>query len=203
MLLIIIIGLFILLRKPKIYYTDDSSDWIERKGLGIKEINVDKVTKGTGYAGEDQLYLTINGSETVFPYEGFYKGEYFEQQKIKDGKLRMKISSTFKPNDGVIEAYVVERVINDTFEIFIFVDEDWKKEIPVTNIVWGKDYSRTKPFTFNEISSGIYMDQIDDDPERFAFNYKQSNTGIVVGNVNQQKVQNGIVDEFTTVIIFQ
>jgi len=203
-IILIISGIFYFLRRPEeIVYTDEPETWVETTGIGIKQINVDKITRGTGYDGDDQLYLTINGTRTAFPYEGYYKGEYFEIKEIQqDGLIKMEVDSTFDIDDGIIEGYIVERYLNDTFEIFIFLDEDWKKEIPITNIIWGKDYSKTKQFIFNEVERGVYMDKIIDDARRFDYNYLQSNTGIIVGDATQEQVLKGVT-EGVTVIIFQ
>ena len=203
-LLLVIISTVYLFTRPEeeIYYSEDPITWIQDESGGVKQINVDSITKGDGWDADDQLFLTINGSETIFPYEGYYKGKYFDREYIEYGEVKMRVASDFKPNDGIIEGYVVERYYNDTFDIFIFLDEDWKNLVYPTNIVWGKDYSKTKPFIFNEVSDGVYMDRIIDDAERFEFNYLQSNTGIIVGDVTQEKVLNGITDD-VTIIIFQ
>jgi len=204
-LFLVIISTVYLFTKPEeeIYYSEDPITWIQDKTGGVKQINVDSITKGDGWDADDQLFLIINGSETVFPYEGYYKGKYFDREHTENGEVKMRVASDFKPNDGIIEGYIVERFINNTFEVFLFVDEDWKKQLPVTNIIWGADYSKSKQFIFNEVLGNIYMDKIIDDPSRFDWNYRQSNTGIILGNVNQFEVQNGIVDETTTAIIFQ
>jgi hypothetical protein len=198
---ILFIFLFVYLKPEEEYFSDDPATWIEKDGK-VQQINVDKVTRGTGHDGDDQLYLTIDGYETIFPYEGFYKGEYFEGQKAQNGILKIRIGSGFKPDDGVMEGYIIERKLNNSFEVFIFLDEDWRKQMPSTNIVWGSDYSKIKQFIFNKIAEGVYMDKMIDEPSRFEFNYRQSNTGIIVGNADLTDVQNGVT-EGKTVIIFQ
>lgn len=203
LILLIIAGIFFFRGKGEAVYSDNPETWFEGKGSGRQYINVDKVTKGTGWDEEDQIYAIFDGVKTVFPYEGFYQGEYFEKQMIENNRdIKMKISSTLDNNDGIIEGYIVERKVNESLEVFIFLDQDWKNLIPQTNIIWGEGYSKTKPFIFNEVSDGVYMDRIIDDSERFDFNYLQSNTGIIVGDVTQEKVLNGITAGVTA-IIFQ
>ena len=115
----------------------------------------------------------------------------------------MRVSPEMKPNDGVIEGYLVERFLNDTYEVFIFLDEDWKQKVPNTNVVWGKDYVFARPFDFsNEISQGIYMDEILDDPRRFGLNHRVSYSAIVVGDITQEEAKQGDVDDITA-IVFQ
>jgi hypothetical protein len=144
-LLLVVISTVYLFTRPEeeIYYSEDPVTWIQDRSGGVKQINVDSITKGDGWDADDQLFLTINGSETVFPYEGYYKGQYFDREHIKNGEVKMRMASDFKPNDGIIEGYIVERYYNDTFDIFIFLDEDWKNLMPQTNIIWGTDYSKT------------------------------------------------------------
>ena len=203
-LILVVISTVYLFKRPEeeIYYSEDPATWIQEKSGGVKKVNVDSITKGDGWDADDQLFLIINGSETVFPYEGYYKGQYFDREHIENREVKMRVASDFKPNDGIIEGYIVERKVNESLEVFIFLDEDWKNLVYPTNIIWGEGYSKTKPFIFNEVSDGVYMDRIIDDSERFEFNYLQSNTGIIVGDVTQEKVLNGITSGVTA-IIFQ
>ncbi|MCK4797691.1 MAG: hypothetical protein KAT05_09930, partial [Spirochaetes bacterium] len=40
---------------------------------------------------------------------------------------------------GVIEGYMVETFENGTPYVYIYLDEDWKKQVGDTNIILGKD----------------------------------------------------------------
>ena len=72
------------------------------------------------------------------------------------------------------------------FVFYIFVDEDWKNKLLVTNILWGtnlKDKSTLKlrPFDFSTKYKGIYIDKITDNVDWFKTN---SNGGIFVGEID-------------------
>ncbi|MBW3004425.1 hypothetical protein KY310_01165 [Candidatus Woesearchaeota archaeon] len=201
-LVIIILFAYFMFKPAAEYYTDEPSDWVETVGVAEKEINVDKVSKGQAFDNERNLYFYINGTKTSFEYEGYYKGNYFSKEYAENGAVLMRVNPEMKPNDGIIEGVLVERFINNTYQVFIFVDEDWKNNIPYTNIVWGEDYVFEVPFEFKEISSGIYLTQIDDDPRRFGLNHRVSFSGIIVGDITQQQVKDGITEGITA-IVFQ
>jgi len=201
---LILIGIIVyaILKPPKIYFSEDPKTWVEKKDITTKTVNVEKVTQGQAYDHVSDLYLSINGTTTAFLYEGFYDGEYFKKEYFKDGKAVMRVGPDMEPNDGVIEGIVTERVNNGKYEVHIFLDEDWKKQIPDTNIIWGRFNDRVKPFEFNEVSSGIYMDQIEDDPARFDYNHMQSYSAIIVGRITPEQVKTGDTTG-ATVIMFQ
>jgi hypothetical protein len=186
----------------KVYYSDEPKKWIEKVDAVTNEINVAQVSKGQAYAGDMNLRFWLNGTETAFDYEGYYKGNYFTKNYVENGDVLMHVGAGMKPNDGVIDGLVVERVINDTYQVFIFLDNDWKNKMGYANIIWGSDYGKVRPFVFNEISPGIFMDQIEDDPERFALNGRVSYSGIIVGGITQEDVKKGVT-KGKTLIIFQ
>jgi hypothetical protein len=203
-LLIVIVSVFYL-SKPKEgpYYSDKPSEWIVAVDVSTKEIDVNQVSKGQALDNNRDMYFYINGTTTSFEYEGYYKGKYFTRHFPGEEPFLIRINPEMKPADGVMEGYLVERFINDTYQVFIFLDNDWKQEIPDTNIVWGKDYVFARPFDFsNEISPGLYMDEILDDPRRFGWNHRVSYSAILVGDITQEEAKQGYVEDITA-IVFQ
>jgi len=202
-LLIVIVGVFYLMKPKGQYYTDDPVDWVEPVDVTTKEINVDKASKGQAFDNDRNIYFYINGTTTSFGYEGYYKGNYFTRHYPREAPFLIRVNPEITPNDGVIEGYLVERFINDTYQVFVFLDNDWKQEIPDTNIVWGKDYVFARSFDFsNQISPGIYMDEILDDPRRFGLNHRVSYSAILVGDITQEEAKQGYVEDITA-IVFQ
>ncbi|MBW3001717.1 hypothetical protein KY338_00985 [Candidatus Woesearchaeota archaeon] len=202
LIIIFIIYLYLATRPIEVYYPDDPAEWVEKLDSETSEINIDYVSKGQAINNERNLYFFVNGSETSMTYEGLYKGNYFTKYYSENGAVLMRVGPEMKPGDGVLDGLLVERVINDTFQVFIFLDDDWKNAVPYTNIVWGKDYSLARPFVFTEISPGIYMDQIEDDPERFGYNYGAAYSGISVTSATHQQVKDGVTEGITE-IMFQ
>jgi hypothetical protein len=182
-LVILVVVLFNVF-EPKVdyVYSDDPTTWIEDKAGGIKEINVDKVTKGEGYVDFNGVQINTEEIGTVFGLDGWYNGIYFNEFYVDiEGNIKMKISHDMKPDDGVIEGFIIERLANSIPTIFIFLDEDWKNKIDNTYIYWGRNYQNEKQFDFVEISSGIYMDYVEDDINRFENNYNLHYGGVYVG----------------------
>ena len=173
-------------------YSDNPKTWIEDKTLGVKEINVDKVTKGKGYVNYLGEQYKDGSIETVFSFDGIYKGEIFDNEYIdKSGKMLIKITNKLDPGDGIIDAQIIERIDNGIPTVFIFVDEDWKNSIGAnTNIIWGKNYQNIEKFIFDEISEGVYMHKILDDLSRFDNNFKESSGGVLVGDITLDNVEN-------------
>ena len=205
-LIIVLVGLAIivttiLVSRPAVVYSDDPKDWVSRD-WGKREISVDQVTKGHGFDAEEELYLEVDGTSTSFLYEGYFDEEYFKKEYMQNGRVVLRISPDMNPNDGIMEIFIAERIIDGGYKVYVFVDEDWKDRMPVTNIISGDDeaYTKSKRFIFKEISSGVYMDQIDDDPSRFMYSHRLSLTGIVVGNITLAQVQQGAADGVVAVI---
>ncbi|MEK6808949.1 MAG: hypothetical protein AABY14_04640, partial [Nanoarchaeota archaeon] len=152
-------------------------------------------TKGSSYI--DDLGLQYNDKEisTAFTYNGFYNGEYFDREFINgDGKILMRISKDMKPNDGVIDGFIIEKILDKKPFVYVFVDEDWKKSLGRTYIWYGKNYEHKKIFSFKEISEGIYMDSFEDDSERFLEQYTIHFGGIIVGDISEEKIKNKDTD---------
>ncbi len=200
-LLIIVSSAYFLISNKKDVYSDNPKTWIEDKPT-FKEINVDKVTKGKAYVNYLGEQYRDGIIETVFTYDGIYKGKIFDNQYTdENGNLLIKISNELNPGDGVLDGYIIERIEDNNPVAFIFLDEDWKNIIGAkTNIIWGKDYERTVKFNFDEIDDGVYMHEILDDPDRFDNNFKESVGGIVVGDITKLNIEN---NELLDVIIIR
>ena len=190
--IIIIIGvLAIFLIRPtksiQPYYSDDPKTWIEDTKEGIKIINVDKVTKGTGYVNFNGLQYDNGVIKTVFSSEGWYKGQYFKTQiQDENNKVLMRISEKMNISDGVIEGFIIEKIEDNKPKLYVFVDNDWKNKISNTKIYWGKRYEHEKIFDFsNRISNGIYLNVVEDDNERFSQDYTLHEGGIWVGDIKE------------------
>lgn len=188
---LILISTFIVLNIPEeetYEYSDDPKTWVETKPDGVREVSVDKVTGGESYTDfNGQQYVTSNIG-TVFSYEGWYKGEQFRREYIDNKGLKiMRIDPNMKPRDGVIEGFIVERIEDDKVYVYIFLDEDWKNKVQNTRIYWGVTYQMDKDFDFSfSISPGIYMNKIEDDPNRFENNYNIHEGGIWVGDLKEK-----------------
>ncbi|MBW2979884.1 hypothetical protein KY360_00525 [Candidatus Woesearchaeota archaeon] len=190
--------------RPKVLpYSDDPKTWVSKEKEAMV-ISVDDVTKGQGFDAGDDFYLDIDGTTTSFLYEGYCYGKYFKKECVQNGRVILRISSEMDPNDGIMDIYIAERVIDEEYKVYIFVDEDWKAKMPATNIISGNDksYTKSKRFIFRKVGEGIYMDEINDDPSRFMYSHRLSLTGIIVGDITLQQVQNGIT-EGVIAVIFQ
>lgn len=180
----------LVIKKPRIeYYNDDPKTWVDDKPGNIKEISVDKVTKGESYvdAGGDQQYITAEIG-TVFDLDGWYKGEYFKDYYEDENRnILIKIGQDVIPGDGIMEGFIIEKFENKEPFAYIFLDEDWKNKLPLTKIYWGKSFQNQKEFSFTEVSEGVYMDKIKDDPARFEGHYSLHHGGIMVGVLGEEK----------------
>ena len=153
-------------------------------------IPVENVTDNKGYTDNTGDIQYMQGSTwTSFHLAGIYKGErfskaYYVRNENGEFEVLMAIGSDLNPNDGVIQGYIVENFENNTPYAYIYLDEDWRKKIGDTNIIWGKDFDRIKAFEWTKVGDGVYMNRIEDDMARFAagdINTRES--GIFVGDV--------------------
>lgn len=183
----VILAVTHLSEKPAVQqqYSDNPADWVKQ---GI--IDVEQATKGTSYINEIGQQYSDSETRTVFETEGYYKGNYFNTEYIDEsnGKTKMRITTAMKPNDGIVDGFMTERKDKKIgkWVVDIFVDEDWKKQVGQTNIYWGKFYMQNKQFVFNEISPGIYHDQIIDDSNRLLENARMRMFGIIVGDATKE-----------------
>ena len=157
-LIIILVSMFLLQpEKETPYYSDNPSDWISSKAAGVKEISIDKATKGEGYIDDNGQQYDAIDIGTVFTYEGWYKGVRFRRElSDEDGNMIMRINQEMNPRDGVIEGFIIERIEEGKIYAYIFLDDDWKESVENTIIYWGKHYQLDKDFDFLPIRDNIY-----------------------------------------------
>lgn len=181
--IVALIIIYALIQPKKIKYSKNPKDWIEKKG-NIKEINVEKATEGKGYFNVNNQQYKFLSVNTVFGYDGIYKGVIFKNKHFNEqGKVVIEITQDLVPNDNILQGIIVEKFEAGKPVVYIFLDEDWKKRFPKINIAWGKTYQNFKQFDFNEISEGIYVERIEDDHKRFNEDFSMSQGGIIVGNL--------------------
>ncbi len=207
----VIIGIIILLAiagavyfiflPSKPMYSDIPEDWAEKTAEGIS-IDIEQATKGQSFDNGGNEYFLVNGTRTSFKYEGFYSGSYFEGEYAENGAVKMRVGTTLNPNDGIVEGFAAERVTNGVYEVLVFVDEDWRRQMPGTNIIWGAKYQLAKPYSFMPVRDGVYLDVIQDDPDRFGDNHRTSYAGIIVGAISPDDVKEGR-SEGKTLLVFQ
>jgi len=176
---VVLVLALVLIAKPREDYSDNPQDWVEETIEGTKDINEVEITKGSGQVDEIGLIIKKDGINALFNYDGLFDGEYFFGEYI-------------------IEGTIIERIEdNGDVSAFIFVDEDWKERIGPTNIIWGYNWDFVKEFEFNEISTGVYMDEIIDDKYRFEDNFTVYHGGIMVGDITMLDVENQNTDNVT------
>ncbi len=186
-LLIIVFG-FIYIMVPskekveaQIEYSEYAPDWVE----DIEEepdvldstvqINVVEATEGRGdFIGDHQRYMDIDGRVISLSQTGIYNGEIFGNTYYDEkGNARMRIWNEMNPNDGVIEGFALFKEEENDFVIYLFVDEDWKKQSQGNiNIVWGVNASdsstmKQQGFDFSQEKEGVYMMKISQDVSWF------------------------------------
>jgi hypothetical protein len=149
----------------------------------VVAINVENATEGIGSV--DLAYdieYVYKGQQTEFTITGFYNSVIFKgDYAIKDV---MRITPIIRPNDGVIDGYIVVKIENESLIGDIFIDEDWRKNVQgTTNIIWGSDWQNIRPFGWQQISKGVYKDTvIDTNISRFDEDIRRANANIAVTN---------------------
>ena len=91
------------------------------------------------------------GQNLAFIHACMYKGNSFSKtyyNVLVDAtyNVTMGITSQMNPKNGVIEGYMVEHFENETPSVYIYLDEDWRKKVKFTNIIWGKDLQFIKNY---------------------------------------------------------
>jgi len=204
---VVIIGVIAIILLIIVYFIANPpaakpEEWIETKPDGVQEINVSKVTRGAGFTNAEGLQYDDGEILTAFGYDGMYNGAYFPSQTYFDalGEPKLRITTDLDPNNGIPEGWIAEYIEGKDVIAYIFVDEDWKNQIGNTNIIWGTELQFIKKFMYNPLSTGVYMDSIIDDPERFNKDYTERDGGIVVGNADSE---NAMYDNWDGTIIIR
>ena len=173
---------------PEMRYSENPKNWIESSG-NVLSVDVDEVTEGAGYVDSIGLQYNDKKISTAFRQSGFYKGRYFDEVYYnEDGKMLMRINKDMTPYDGVIEGFIIEKIKNGKPIVYVFVDEDWKKNIGRTYIRYGRNFEKKKILVFNEVTKGIYTDSFEDDISRFMDDYSIHFGGVIVGDISDEKI---------------
>lgn len=190
-------------------YPDEPKDWVVENIDNNEKIEIDvaAITKGYSYIdGRKQIYdIPFTDKQTLFELNGYYQGEYFEKEYVKDNIVLMRIEKEMNPNNNIIEGFIVQRINDaDTNNIsaFIFLDHDWKENVPNTKVFWGSSYQYYTDYQFNEIKPGIYLFEIYDDPNRHFQEFDISAGGIAVGNLEEENIINNDIEGKTFIRLY-
>ena len=169
-------------------------------------IPIERLTDDKAYTDptEDVQYRE-DGIETSFPLMGIYKGVRFSKAHYKwheDGTydLLMEIGHEMDPKDGVIEGYMVETFENEMPYVYIYLDEDWRKKVGDTNIIWGLNLDKIQKYKWSKLGDGIYMNKIMDDINRFNMpNINSRESGVFVGDFTLANIKTDVNDDWTAI----
>lgn len=185
-LLIVIIGnVFYFYYSSTEHYSDNPSKWINQVN-DTMSLDLNEASEGNSYldGNSEQQYGAIG---TMFSSEGWYKGNYFNNEYVSNGKTLMKITNDLVPNNGVIEGFLFEKLEGEDLFAYIFVDSDWKNNLPDTKVFFGSDYQYNTTFDFsNELKPGVFMMKIKDDKERFISGYSIHKGGFYIGELGEE-----------------
>ena len=170
------------------------------------QVPVETVTDNKGYTDNTGDIQYMEGTQwTSFALSGIYKGETFSKAyyiKKANGGYDVPISIGFDmdPTNGVIEGYMVETFITGTPYVYIYLDEDWRKKVGDTNIIWGKDLQYMQEFKWSKVGNGIYMNKIEDDITRFdEIDINSRESGIYVGDFTLEDTKTGVNGDWTAI----
>jgi hypothetical protein len=196
-----------------LYFTEEPESWIEKDRSsrlpGDMAINIHKATKTLSFFEDNRQEYYYYGNRLSFFSHGYYKGSSFTIAYVEPSALEMmgdwlleeqldwvekntlvKISPNLNPENGVIEGFILAKAKGEEFEFFIYVDEDWKRKLEYTNIVWGNDFEdltkvNIRSFDFSNSIDGIYVDSIIFDADWIK---TRSPGGVFVGELTLDKI---------------
>ncbi len=207
------------------YFTLEPESWIEQNEQQPNdpqvEINLFKATRAKSIFADNlqQDYFLDDGSIQSFTYRGGYQGipfrtayvdeEFYnlswpdsaaETEQLAKQYLRMRIAPQMNPEDGIINGFILAKKTKNDFVFYIFVDEDWKKKLEYTNLLWGDDFTdpstlQLRPFNFKKTEKGIYIDKLATNIGWYKKN--PSAGGIVVGEIDQKLLRDIINQQET------
>ncbi len=161
-------------------------------------IDVETETDGRAVPqGTDAIDYSDGKCLTQFTLIGLYNGTVFFDQKVDDRyKVVMQFSYNPNPYDGVIEGSFIPEIVDDKFVVSVYVDDDFRRNFPDANIIFGPYYENIQKFDYSkEIRKGIYMNRItDSNLERFYTGYEGPDANVYVGNANLENARNRELD---------
>ncbi|MBI5354975.1 MAG: hypothetical protein HZB68_00785 [Candidatus Aenigmarchaeota archaeon] len=141
------------------------------------------------------------GFDATLFTSGIYKGNRTGAVYASSGKRVLEISQYIKPSDGVINGYISFSVRDGFIVAKAFIDDDWKKLLGNATIVWGGRWEHSKPFEFNEVYPGVYVDTVyDNDTSRFLPNRMVSDGNFAVTDASPDEFRKGAMDGKTAII---
>lgn len=161
-------------------YSNYPPDWVEplteTHDNKNTKINVAEATEGFGdFIVDQERYVDVDNKIISLFYGGSYNGEVFNNiyYDLNDN-IKMRIWDNMNPNDGIIEGFGLFKKENDNFVLYLFVDDDWKKQSNGNiNIIWGNNITdkgnlNSKKFDFSNEKDGVYIDKITQEVSWFA-----------------------------------
>jgi hypothetical protein len=154
-----------------------------------------------------QRYVDFDGSIKAIYYEGSYKGEYFKAAyEDSEGNIKMATGTKIDPYDGILESFALLKKEDEKFVLYLFVDEDWKKESNGNmNIIWGNDLKRNdlmryKKFDFSKEQNGVYFDKVSDNLD-FLTEQTTVTGGLFLGELSFEDFKNDNFENKTFVVV--
>lgn len=183
--ILILLGFLLLFNAGQFFASDtyvNELRFIERDG----SINVDHASGGTAsFREEDGLQYDDGRVKTVFSHYAYYEGQAFSGRYVREGRTIMRYGPDMVPGDGVIDIFIVEKIVSGIPVVHVFLDGDWRREVGSTNIYYGPRFEHQLTFDYTTQASGIYVMTFEDDPERFSQDYRLHEGGIIVGDMTE------------------
>jgi hypothetical protein len=209
--------------KEKKFFTPEPESWAEENTLTENKedvrISLMKATEGKSTFSGNKLQYFEKGEESAFFFHGAYQGTSFDttylnpefyklntsrmtseeiKKEMEKNKI-MEITQYLNPEDGIIQIFVVAKKDSRGFVFYIYADEDWKQKLEFTNIIYGNSFRDAaglieRPFNFQEISPGLYMDKIED--YNGWYDQDPVTGGLAIGKVNAKDLQGYVNSTF-------
>ncbi len=180
--------------QPQIVLSDNPSDWVKEEGK-VKKIDFFQATKAQGEYNVANEQIDTGVVRAAFSYWGIYAGDIFKKEHKENGVVVMELTPDLNPGDGIPQGIVVERIDGQKVVAQIFLDGDWKKKYPGSNIVWGREFEKEKQFEWNLVKEGVYLTTINDDNNRFSEDFRVAFGGLLVGSVTSKQLRENNLKE--------
>jgi hypothetical protein len=194
------------------HYSEYPGDWIEPENESIEDgainINVAEATEEQSeYVLSHQRYVDFDGSIKAIYYEGSYKGEYFKSAyEDSEGNVKIATGTKIDPYDGILESFALLKKEDGKFVLYLFIDEDWKKESNSDiNIIWGNDLRNneimnSRKYDFSKEQNGVYFDKVTDNLE-FLTEQTTVTGGLFLGELSFEDFKNDKFENQTFIVV--
>lgn len=151
--------------------------------------------------GKTSFYSEIEVDGMIYAKESFINGIFCGHSfnialYDEEDNPVIVLDNELDPEDGIMDVHMIpsfeESDEGIEFVTRIYVDEDFIETVgDAIQVAWGENFSNIRPFSFQEVDSGIYRDIVREPADRFELGKEYTSVDTAVGKFTKDDLRNG------------